>query len=485
MQSVEQQIWRQAASHPDKLAVKSGKDAVTYGNLVKCVIAAKNYLQSLPSYAVGQTVILAADKQIEFLYAYFGAHLAGLVVAPIDGETNPTRFGYIADMIRPFCVIGFQKMETTIPKVNLKDFKTLGEIRQTPNEITFPEEDSIVDILFTTGTTGAPKGVPLTCKNEAAAVRNINSYIGNAEEDIELLALPVSHSFGLGRVRCCLSNGQTLHLLGSFVNVKRLYRTMEEEKITGFSMVPASWKFLQKMSGLQLGNFASQLKYIEMGSAYFSEEDKRQLARLLPNTRIVMHYGLTEASRSAFMEFHDDEAKLSTVGKASPYTDIQVFDENGGILQQGEEGEICVKGEHVTRGYLNLPAEKAFYGDYFRTGDSGTIDTDGYISLKARIKELINVGGKKVAPTEVDEQIMKIPGVEDCACVAMKDPEGILGELVKAFVVRKDNSLTSDEIISQLTGKLESYKIPVQYEWIDVIPKTKNGKILRNLLRNK
>jgi long-chain acyl-CoA synthetase len=173
------------------------------------------------------------------------------------------------------------------------------------------------------------------------------------------------------------------------------------------------------------------------------------------------------------------------VGKASPFTDIQVFDEQERMLPQGEEGEICVKGEHVTSGYLNLPVESAFYGEYFRTGDSGTIDAEGYITLKARIKELINVGGKKVAPTEVDEQIMKIPGVEDCACVAMKDPEGVLGELVKAFVVRKDDTLTSEEITRQLTGKLEAYKMPAQYEWIDKIPKTNNGKIQRNLLQTK
>jgi long-chain acyl-CoA synthetase len=440
---------------------------------------------SLPGYSAGKTVMIAADKQIEFLYAYFGAHLAGVVVAPIDGETNPTRFNYIASAINPFCIIGFKKIETEINKVDLKKFKDL-ELPLDDLEPNFPDENDLADILFTTGTTGAPKGVPLTFKNEAAAVRNINSCIGNSSNDVELLALPISHSFGLGRVRCCLCNGQTLHLLGSFVNIKRLFRIIEEEHITGFSMVPASWKFLQKMSGSRLGDFANQLKYVEMGSAYLSVEDKLELANLLPNTRLMMHYGLTEASRSAFMEFHEDNLKLATVGKASPFTDIKVFDENGNQLAEGQEGEICVKGEHVTLGYLNQSQIGTFYGancDYFRTGDSGSIDSDGYITLKARIKELINVGGKKVAPTEVDEQLTKIPGVADCACVAIKDPEGVLGEVVKAFVVRDDNSVTAESLSNQLIGKLESYKIPVQYEWIDTIPRTQNGKIQRNLLQ--
>ena len=151
----------------------------------------------------------------------------------------------------------------------------------------------------------------------------------------------------------------------------------------------------------------------------------------------------------------------------------------------GEEGEICIKGDHVTKGYLNTNPASSFYSEgYFRTGDSGTIDSDGYISIKARIKELINVGGKKVAPTEVDEQILKIAGVKDCACVGTRDPEGILGEVVKAFVVKGNNELTFDFITKQLSGKLEAYKIPVIYEWIDCIPKTSNGKIQRNLLKN-
>ena len=483
MQTIEQSIWQQTALHPNKVAVKSGKNEATYSQLTSRILSAKQVLMNLPEYKEGRSIVLSAGKQIEFLYVYFGAHLAGLTVAPIDAETNPTRFGYIADAIKPFCVIGFDKMDTDIQKVSLKDFNQLPDVLET-TEVSFPNEEAIADILFTTGTTGAPKGVPLTFKNEAAAARNINAYIGNMAEDVELLALPISHSFGLGRVRCCLINGQTIILLGSFVNTKKLFRTIEEEGVAGFTMVPASWKFLQKMSGDKLAEYAHQLKYIEMGSAYFSPEDKRHLAELLPTTRVTMHYGLTEASRSAFMEFHVDEANIATVGKASPYTDIQVFDEKGNMLPQGHEGEICVKGEHVTKGYLNIPEEDIFYGDgYFRTGDSGTINEDGYITLKSRIKELINVGGKKVAPTEVDEQILKIPGVADCACVASKDPEGVLGEVVKAFIVKGSEDITFEQISEQLMGKLEAYKMPARYEWIDAIPKTANGKIQRNLLQ--
>lgn len=487
MQTVEQQIWEQAGLHPNKIAVKSGKDYTTYLQLTVRIHRACFFFLNLPQYDSGRSIILAANKQLEFLYFYWGAHLANLSVVPIDSKTNESRFLHIVHEINPICIIGFDNEDTTIPLYSLKSLKDLFtdcEDNIVPT-VSFPHEDNIADILFTTGTTGMPKGVPLTYLNEAAAVRNINSYILNDTNDIEVLALPISHSFGLGRIRCCLAKGQTLILLGSFVNTKKLFRTIEEEQATGFSMVPASWRFLQKMTGTRLADYSHQLKYIEMGSAYFSAEEKKKLANLFPETRIVMHYGLTEASRSAFLEFHDTE-HLTSVGHAAPHTEILVFDETGHQLPVNTEGEICIKGDHVANGYLNNDNSLFFYGNrYFRTSDLGSIDVDGYIYLKSRINELINVGGKKVAPTEIEDALFKISGIKDCACIGVPDADGILGEVVKAYIVKDESTFLSFEMISkQLETKLESYKRPVEYEWTDTIPKTSNGKIIRRLLKD-
>lgn len=480
MITIEESIFKNAKINSEKIAIRNGKESVSYKELWERILWACRFFKAMSDYAEGKKVIIAASKQTEFLYAYFGAHLARLVVLPIDSETNPTRFDYIRSVSDPFLVIGFDKVETDARKISLKEFHV--DVDVSFSEIEFPAMESVADILFTTGTTGDPKGVPLTYENEAAAAMNINSFIGNGKDDVELLALPLSHSFGLGRIRCCLSNGQTLILLGSFVNTKRIFRLMEEENVAGFTMVPSSWKFLQKMSGDQLGNYADRLRYVEMGSAYFSEHDKKELAQLLPNTRVAMHYGLTEASRSTFLEFHSDMKYLGSVGKASPNTEIKIFDENGNCLPADVEGEICIKGKHVMKGYLNVPDEDVFFDGYFRTGDWGYINSEGYVFLKSRKKELINVGGKKVSPQEVEDQLLKIPGVKDCACVAAEDPEGILGEVVKAFIVTDDDSLSFDSIRKSLSGELESYKIPVVYQLIDVIPRTHNGKIQRGAL---
>lgn len=481
LKTIEQQIWEAAQRHPDKTAVISGKARVTYQQLCASIFAARQKIQEDYGLKQHDTIIIAADKQVEFVFAYFGAHLAGISVVPIDAQTNTDRLEFIADAVDARRLIGFDNAEIDLPQSSLSEFPTASAPIA---DILFPNEESIADILFTTGTTGAPKGVPLTFANEAAAARNINAFVGNTPDDIEMLALPISHSFGLGRLRCCLSIGAAILLLGNFANVKKLFRLMGEERITGFTMVPASWRYLHNFSGEKLGEFKDQLRYIEMGSAFFSAGEKQQLASLLPNTRVCMHYGLTEASRSAFMEFHDDQQHLNSVGKASPFTDIRILDEQGQECQPDEDGEICVKGEHVTHGYLNIPTEEAFFGDYFRTGDWGHISTEGYLYLASRKKDLINVGGKKVSPEEVELQIMKVQGVTDCACVAAPDPKGFLGEVVKAFVVKSESpDLDFDTIKKQISSTLEYYKLPVLWQWTDEIPKTQNGKIQRNLLR--
>lgn len=480
LKTVEQQIWEAAVNHPEREAVISGKERISYKQLCSSIIAARDkYINEL-AIKPSSTILLAAGKQVGFAYAYFGAHLAGIKVVPLDAQTNPDRLQYIIEATSASLLIGFEGVETDVREIKLSEFETKDAALETPE---FPSLDTIADILFTTGTTGAPKGVSLTHSNEAAAARNINTFIGNTSDDKELLALPISHSFGLGRLRCCLSIGATIILLGNFANVKKLFRVMGEEQVTGFTMVPASWRYLHKFSGDKLAEYYDQLKYIELGSAFLSAEEKQEIADLLPNTRVCMHYGLTEASRSTFMEFHEDKEYLSSVGKASPFTDIQIFDDKGNIVPPGEEGEICVKGEHVTNGYLNIPRQDAFFGEHFRTGDWGRITDNGYIFLASRKKDLINVGGKKVSPDEVEMQIMKVPGVSDCACIATPDPEGVLGEVVKAFVVKDEEiEIDFETIRKQIEPRLEYYKLPVVWEWISEIPKTQNGKTRRNLL---
>lgn len=481
--TVEEQIFQNSVSQPDRIALITPAEQVTYAQLwERCLLAATNVKRKY-GLKQGDRIIMSASANIDFIYTYFGIHIAGGVCVPIDPDTNETRFDLIKQSTKPVCTMG------TLHKVEGTETVSFREVLTPCDEIDSYKQsaqEQIADVLFTTGTTGAPKGVALNHRNLAAAALNINTFIKNTADDVELLALPVSHSFGLGRVRCVLSKGGSLVLLGTFASMKKFFGQMEQYHCTGFGMVPAGWGYIKKMSGRKIGQFADQLKYIEIGSSFMSIEDKELLCELLPNTRICMHYGLTEASRSAFMEFHSEHNKLNTAGKASPNVEVKIFDAEGHEQPVGAEGEVCVKGEHVTCSYWNETPErfaKDFYSGYFRTGDAGCLDEKGYIHLKSRIKEMINVGGKKVSPMEVEDILNTIPGIEDCACVAMPDPEGVMGELVKAFIVCKDESLTDAAILEALKPKLEVYKLPAVIARIDAIPKTASGKVQRLKLK--
>jgi len=430
----------------------------------------------------GDRVIASASKSIEFVYAYFGAHLAGMICVPIDPETNETRLQRIIDVAKPSLIVGELRNHGDHQVIPFEEcHQELENLRIRINE--FPKEDDVADLLFTTGTTGLPKGVTLTFANQMAAAENINTFIGNTADDVEMLALPISHSFGLGRLRCIFAKGATLVMLGSFASMKKFFGEMERCHVTGFGMVPASWSYILKMSGEKIGQYAGQLKYIEIGSAFMPLENKQKLMNLLPKTHICMHYGLTEASRSAFISFHDDTIHLISAGKASPNTEVAVFSEQGERLKANEDGEICVKGGHVCSDYWGMPKEvfeKDFFDGYFRTGDWGHIDEDGYIYLVSRKKEIINVGGKKVSPIEVEEHLNEIEGIEESACVGVHDD--VLGEVVKAFCVCS-REVDFEEVKKILFKKIETYKIPAFFEVIQELPKTQNGKLQRLKLK--
>jgi long-chain acyl-CoA synthetase len=474
--TIERLICGHAQATPLKTALIQGEVEVSYELLWKEIVKSASWFRQHAEQ--GDRVIISANKDIRFVYTYFGAHLAGLICVPIDPETNERRLQRILEVAQPRLLVGELRHQGEYEVISFTDVSS-----DMAYGFDSPIDLNVADLLFTTGTTGLPKGVALTYANQMAAAENINTFIGNTSEDVEMLALPISHSFGLGRLRCVLAKGATLVLLGSFASMKKFYGEMERCHVTGFGMVPASWAYIQKMSGGKIGQFADQLKYIEIGSAFMSLENKRKLMSLLPRTHICMHYGLTEASRSAFISFHDDTAHLMSAGKASPKTEIAVFSEQGGRLGNNEEGEICVKGGHVCSGYWGLSKEefqKDFFEGYFRTGDWGHIDDEGYIYLTGRKKEIINVGGKKVSPMEVEEVLNEMDGIAESACIGVHDD--VLGEVVKAFCVCS-KEVNFEDVRKNMMKRLEGYKVPAFFEVINELPKTQNGKLQRLLLK--
>ena len=473
-----------ARHNPDKVALVEGNQRITRGQLVTNIEIAASYLTSI-GLKPGDRILLSARKELEFVYLYFAAQLLGIVNVVVDPTSPQDRLDYILKTTNPVAVIGLN-LRTGNHRCIQFDDVYVNHSNRGDSIYTWPKvnADYVADIMFTTGTTGAPKGVCLSHANLSGSASNINGFIGNREEDIEALGLPLSHSFGLGRLRCVMMAGGTMVLVGNFANLKAFFTILEQEHVTGFGMVPAVWQYIKRLSGTRIAKFSNQLRYIEVGSAALPIEDKRLLMELFPNTRLCIHYGLTEASRALFSELHLNAKNLESIGKpVSSHVEVCILDENGEPVPDGTDGELCVCGNMVMKSYL-LPDDNAdaFYDRWFRTGDWGHRDSNGYFYFTGRKKELINVGGEKVSPATIEAAIISL-GVPDCACIAIPDPNGVLGEVPKAFLQRYDNPLTIDEIRQHLAHLLLSKEIPVQYEWVDVIPRSSSGKIQRLKLK--
>ena len=475
-------ILQFASRHPDKPAIIHGDAITTYGTLANRIQGAANKLRAT-GIQPGDRIILAAAKSPSFVYGYFATHLLGAIALPVDPEITDKNLAYIIDQTTPKALFIARDFAygslTAIPIDTCDAAPTATSTTPAP-----PDLQQTADILFTTGTTGQKKGVVLTHANILAAAININTFIGNTADDREVLPLPLSHSFGLGRLRCNMLAGGTLILVDGFLKARQIFTAFEKWHATGFCFVPAGLQVLFRLSGDKLGNYAAHLKYIEIGSAPMPRENKERLMRLLPQTRICMHYGLTEASRAAFIEFHADKEHLDSIGKPSPNVAMAIRNEQRENVPDGDIGRIHVKGGQVMQTYWQNREEtaKTLQDGWLDTGDVG-YRQDGYLYLKGRYKDIINIGGRKVAPDEIEELLRQHPAIEDCACIGIQDPENITGESIKAFICLRPGPPPSPEDLTQfLRDRLETYKLPRLYEIIDQIPKTASGKLQRQLL---
>lgn len=440
-----QAIFRACDRHPDKTAVIAGQEEVSYSRLCLNIRKAAS-LVCTKGFKPGDIIQLSAVKTPHFIYMLLGAQMVGVIAEMIDPQSDDEHFNYLPEEI-----------EDTLP------------LEEEPEGL---KETDMIEIIHTTGTTARPKLVCLSHFNVFWATKNTSDAVQNDEEDVEVVAMPLCHGFGLRRLYLTLMNGATAVLLPNIANVRLLLNTIETYQVTSFGMSPAAWLYIKKISGTRIAKFADQLRHIEFGTSAMSLATKKDLLDLLPDTRICHNYGLTESNRSTSLELHD-MAHLDSIGR--PIADnvqVKTFD-----------GEICVHGNQTMVGYLNPEDNKqAFIDGFVRTGDCGYVSEDGYVYLTGRVKEMINVGGEKVNPVEVEEAICGL-GVGDCVCVS--HPHEMLGETVKAYILRGSTDQSFEQIDEQMHASLPVYKCPTYYEWIDEIPVNSLGKKQRRELIGK
>jgi long-chain acyl-CoA synthetase len=477
--SAVESVLRHASRSPQSIALIGGCETLSYRDLARRVRHTARALQ-LRGVRRGDRVVLPASSTPDFVVSYLAVHLAGGVAVPSDAGMPRARVEHIGERVaaRLALTVEEQRSLCDVADGALADPEPAFAVRGAGPEI--------ADIMFTSGTTGAPKGVMLSHRNLAAAARHINAFVGTSQADVEVLALPLGHSFGLGTIRCVLSAGGAVVLVDGFAFPGRIFAALEEHRATGFRCVAAGLAMMLKFAPDRLADFSTRIRYVELGSAPMRTEDKHRLMSLLPRSRICMHYGLTEATRSAYIEFHVDRARLDSIGRPSHGVEIRLVGSAGGMASPGEPGEIQIRGPHVMSGYWQDTerTRSAFDGDWLRTGDAGHVDEGGYLYLHGRKADMINVGGRKVAPAEIEEALRRHPAVLDCGCSGIADPAGISGDAVGVLVLlREGPAVGTRELREHLRASLEPYKLPVKWLFAGTIPRTENGKVQRHLLR--
>lgn len=337
-------------------------------------------------------------------------------------------------------------------------------------------------LIYTSGSSGRPKGVMLSHCNMAAAATSVISYLDNDERDVIACALPLSFSYGLHQMLTAFQVGATLLLEKSFAYPHAVLQRMVDERATGFALVPTMAALLLQ---LDAGSYdLRHLRYLTNAGAALSSARALQLQQRFPGARLFLMYGLTECKRVSYLSPDELTRHPDSVGKPMPDVEAYVVDEHGRRLPPGKIGELVVRGSNVMRGYWNLPdeTERALRpgpvpGErVLHTGDLFKVDDEGYLYFVARRDDIIKCRGEKVSPTEVENVLYRLDGVALAAVYGVPDP--LLGSVVKAVIALAEGSLLTEiEVRRHCARYLDDFMVPKIIEFRSALPRNDAGKI--------
>ena len=423
-----------AKRYPQKTAVVCGEEVCTYEALYERVLARTEALKDL--YQPGQIVALRAYPTVAYLVEYFALHRAGCVAAPLERDMPEATFQQIAQWL---------------------------------GANTTPE--GTADILYTTGTTGRSKGVMISHRTIIADAENLIDGQGFTHELAFVVNGPLNHIGSLSKIYPIIVLGATLIIVDGLKDMNKFFAAFDypAEKMATF-LVPASIRMLIQFSGEQLARYADKIDFIETGAAAISQADMEALCQLLPKTRLYNTYASTETGIIATYNYNGGKCVAGCLGRPMKHSKLIIT----------EDGLIACQGDTLMSGYVGDPERTAsiLRGDTVYTSDIGMIDEDGLLHLKGREDDVINVGGFKVAPTEVEDAAMSFSRLKDCICIAAEHP--ITGRALKLLVVMNEGEqLNKRELALHLKERLESYKVPMLYEEVEKVARTFNGKLDR------
>ena len=490
---------------PERVAITSGDTQVTYAalNAQASQLAAGLHAAGIRA---GDSVALSCPNLPYFPLAYFAILKAGAVVVPVNVLLKPREIAYHLRDSHARAILAFEgtpdlptgemctaaAAEAGTPRVILMPRDLPALMRDDPSFMTprrQPEDTAV--ILYTSGTTGHPKGAELTHANMVGnAVTSYDmfrpAFDGLREPPTTLITLPLFHSTAqTTQLNAGLYGGLRMVLLPRF-DPAAVLAAFAHERIGLWVGVPTMyWALLQhaRTAGIDVAGAAASLRLCASGGAPMPLQVLREFEHVF-QVRVLEGYGLSETAPVVAFNQLQRESKPGTVGLPVFGVDVRCFDEHDRAVAVGERGEVVVRGPNVMKGYYENPdaTAEAKRGGWFRTGDIGQIDADGYLSIVDRRKDMILRGGFNVYPREIEETLLTHPAIAMAAVIGVPDER--LGEEIKAFVVVKPGQqLEAEELMAWTRELMASYKYPRLVEFRDRLPMNASGKVLKRELR--
>jgi long-chain acyl-CoA synthetase len=432
----------------------------------------------------GDRVAILDKNSDDYLELIFALDKAGAVTVPVNWRLTPSEVARVVNDADPVLLVTGEQFAGSVGEVRCRTLRFGVLPRAEGGDPHRDREDAVTWQLYTSGTTGAPKGAMLTNLNLLGLVGTIGFEIPEVVEGSRsLVAMPLYHIGGSGWALAALTSGATAVVVREVLPPELLKVMVEQRVATGF-LVPAVLLFMTQLPGVEQSDF-SALKNIVYGASPISQELLRRSIETF-RCRFSQVYGLTETTGAVSVLRHEDHTgpRLLSCGRPMFGTEIRAVDPMGEQVAPGEIGEIVYRGSGLMAGYWRKPEDTAaaVRDGWFHSGDAGSIDQDGFIYIRDRIKDMIVSGGENIYPAELESQLAGHPDVVDVAVIGV--PDDRWGEAVKALVVRRPGaSLTGEELIEWSRSRLAGYKRPRTVDFIEAIPRNPSGKILKRELR--
>ncbi len=484
-QTIEQFLYEYAQTTPDKPAIISEEGRITYRALYETARGYGSYLTN-NGLNEGGVVVTRAANTIEYAVLYFGVHFAHGVICSLEKSAPDATVLDVAKQMNAQIVIADGLNDREASHVFLsRNVMEDAEKFPAEGEPIFPALDAPADILFTTGTTGASKGVELSNLALCATAENLIVGCGYDPDMLLIVPGPLNHANAIRKLFTSIINGNTVYLLNGMTNVKAFFEILElPYNNIACCLPPAMIRFILMLSNDAIGKYKEKISFIESASAPLPEPDRIQVGKLLPKTRLIINYGSSEAASVTMYDCIANPGLVNCIGKPMPNSEILIVDDDKNVIESSKDhlGLIACKGDVNMICYVNAPelTKEVLVDGIVYTNDIGYIE-NGYVYIIGRKGDVINVGGLKVAPTEVEDAVLAFDGIDECICISEQHP--FMGTMLKLLYVSA-GEIDTEKLTVFLATKLESYKIPKKYERVDEIRKTYNGKLDRKSYRS-